>query len=44
MIGLTKEEIEHFRIVLFFATLRFGERMSSLLPNQKKRDREVLHG
>jgi hypothetical protein len=36
IIGLTKEEIEHFRVVLFFDTLRFGERMSSLLPNRRE--------
>ena len=35
MIGLTKEEIEHFRIVLFFETPRVqGGRMYSFLPNQ----------
>jgi hypothetical protein len=35
MIGLTKEEIEHFRIVLFFETPSVqGERMYSFLPNQ----------
>jgi DNA-binding protein HU-beta len=36
IIGLTKEEIEHFRIVLFFETAWFGERMHGLLPNQRE--------
>jgi hypothetical protein len=37
MIGLTKEEIEHFRIVLFFSNLPVqGGRMDNFLPNQNE--------
>jgi hypothetical protein len=44
MIGLTKEEIEHFRIVLFFATLRLRRANGQFSSKSKRGYREVLHG